>query len=514
MNSFLAAVDLYFAERALAEEPHPKQEHLAFLAAAFALSRQGHLAFSLEMIEEILQSGPVCRTLPPCCATYICEKDGIFYLQKNWACEEEIAHHIQRLSKAALRPISLTLPDILNNEQKTALAHARVHPVSLLCGGPGTGKTFTAAQLIQAFLAEDTEHKMRVAIAAPTGKAVAQLDAYLRRHIGSDKRIRSGTCHALLGIKNESTPPVLFADLLLVDECSMIDAAVFARLLASTLTGTRLILVGDPEQLPAVEAGSIFADLVDSGMLPCAPLQRSLRSDREEILSFAAAIRTADVAAVRQMLKGLRLDLSVNLYEAFSGRFPSFFTHEPAMEELADGFRLLSCMRQGPFGVDAINALFAAQFLKEAKKKSVSGWWGIPILITRNDYGLQLFNGDTGVLVKRLSPSLSLTESSKEDYAVFPALGRTVPALALPAYEWGYCLSVHKSQGSEYDEVVVLIPEGSHVFGREVLYTAVTRARRSIRLAGSLEDIELVIEKSARKISGLSARLKNKIRSL
>jgi exodeoxyribonuclease V alpha subunit len=551
LSSFLDAgvlvpLDLFFAERVLSEEAGQRPEHTAFLAVSFAVFRQGHLAFSLEKMEETLKTLPAkcafdvqglaqmvrhgAESLPPCCAKVVQESEGMFYMQKNGAYEQEIALHIRRLTRAGLPPISLAdPPGLLNTEQKAALENAAAHPMSLLFGGPGTGKTYTAAQVIHAFLAQDREHKMRIAIAAPTGKAVAQLDAYLRHHFTDDKRIRLGTCHALLGLKKETTGEpernILFADLLLIDECSMIDVHVFTRLLASVLEGTRVILVGDPDQLPAVEAGSIFADLVtcaeESGLLPFAKLKRSLRSDRDEILSFAESIRRGNVEGVRHSLDAspsdaiVRVDVELKeprakkvhqyLYDAFKDQFISFFAHEPASTELNTDFRLLSCMRQGPFGVDTLNSFFAAQFLKEAKEHS---GWAIPILITRSDYGLQLFNGDAGFLIKRISSSLSLTEASKEEYALFPARAQKIPALALPAFEWGYCLSVHKSQGSEYDEVFVLIPEGSHVFGREVLYTAATRARRRVRIAGSLEQIEKVVQNSARKISGLSARLK------
>lgn len=153
---------------------------------------------------------------------------------------------------------------------------------------------------------------------------------------------------------------------------------------------------------------------------------------------------------------------------------------------------------------------FAEQFFKNAKDNH---WWALPLLIVRSDYALQLYNGDTGVLVKRISPSLSLNDAAQEDYALFPDRKhkdgyRKISALALPPFEWGYCLSVHKSQGSEYDDVFVLIPPGSEFFGREILYTAATRSKKSLACAGPLDTMEKVIQNSSRKISGLSARLK------
>ncbi len=553
-------LDLFFAERVLSNESVVKEEHMAFLAFLLALSRQGHLAFPLQKLEEILTTLPAkhsydaqllaqwvrsgAQSLPKCCEKIILEAEGVFYLQKNWICEENIAFHISRL----LRTMPSALPSSsdknnglhLNSQQLEAMEHAAQYPLSLLFGGPGTGKTYTAAQLIKAFLALDKEKKMRIIIAAPTGKAVAQLDANVRRILPDESRIRSGTCHALLGLKKdnilENDPTVLFADVILIDECSMIDAALFSRLLASVVEGTRLILIGDPDQLPSVEAGSVFADLVaavqDGVVIPFTQLKESLRSEREEILCFAEHLRTGQSDKAIEMLsdhqsdaiKWKELDLKDNsrqdvyphLWKTYRDRFPSFSVQEPSgndLMQIMDSFRLLSCMRQGHFGVDAINHFFAEQFFKEAV---INSWWAIPVLILRNDYGLQLYNGDTGVLIRRVTQSFSLKDMAQEDYALFPDRKlkngfRHSPALALPSFELSYCLSVHKSQGSEYDEVFILIPQGADVFGREILYTAATRSKRVITCAGSLDVIEKVIQNSARKISGLSARLKEKI---
>ena len=138
-----------------------------------------------------------------------------------------------------------------------------------MTGGPGTGKTYTAVEMIRTFLSSDPDKRLRVAITAPTGKAVAQLDAYLKRCAIEDSRIRFGTLHALLGLKTEKefqTPSLpLFTDLLIVDESSMIDARLFARLLASILKNTRVVFIGDPNQLPPVELGSLPPALRKNG---------------------------------------------------------------------------------------------------------------------------------------------------------------------------------------------------------------------------------------------------------
>jgi exodeoxyribonuclease V alpha subunit len=499
----LLPLDLLFAERVLGGTT--PENALAFLACLCAFSRQGHLALRIEEIPfpqlaEEVRTG--ARALPERCKPFVREMDGIFYLEKNWICEESIATDVLRLLRTPVSEIAVADCSV-NSEQKQAICNALRYPLSILSGGPGTGKTYTAARLIQAFLESMPDPSVRVLIAAPTGKAAAHLEAHVRRLLPSETRIQSGTCHRLLQLTQERFTPrePLQADLILIDECSMIDAALFSQLLGAVLPASRLVLIGDPDQLPAVDAGSVFADLVQSGVCPCVQLTKTLRSDREDILQFAHAIRTGDTALVEELLRHkVQWTEELNCNQHFQERFSLFFEEEPDPEALLSGLdrcRLLSCMRQGPFGVDALNAHFKEELSKMASQHR---YWAIPILIKKNAHSTGLYNGDTGFLVK-----------CAQDYALFPDRAgsfRRIPALALPAYEWGYCLSVHKSQGSEYEEVVVLIPPGSEVFGREVLYTAATRCRRALTCAGSLGVIQKTVQNSARKISGLSARLK------
>lgn len=429
-------IDYLFADRV-----HTGQ-HRELLAQLFAASREGHLAIEVdEVVPQI-----------PC----VVQEGRYLYLEKNYRYQQQIAEHL-------IRMLRTTAP-------------------ALLLGGPGTGKTYTAAQMVRAFAHEG----LHITLAAPTGKAVAQLESSVRRLIGDDKNVRYKTVHALL-------KGPLFEDVVLIDECSMLDVRLFAKLLSALHTGTRLILVGDPDQLPPVEAGSIFTDIAESGVLPCTRLTTCLRTERQEIAAFAECIRTSDVAQARAFLIDQKIGWADMALEEGSKRslYPLLW------EKVKSGVCLLSCMRQGPFGVDALNAYFQEQSVREGMKTS-------PILITRTNHELELYNGDLGTL--------------QDDHALFPdrkttAVLRKIPALALPSYEMGYCLSVHKSQGSEYDEVFVLVPKGSEVFGREMLYTAATRAKKKVAFGGALDEILLVMQKSARKLSALSATLKIKIGS-
>ncbi len=551
----LALIDLAFAKSVLKKLGSTQEEHIALLAVLFALSRQGHLTLdlsadglitSLKLLEiedidffaKLIRKG--AETFPQQGIadaptgrpnTGICRFGNYFYLQKNWVYESEILVNLERL-KNSLPAIALsawTFDPRLNDAQKRAVDNGMRNSLSLLTGGPGTGKTFTAAELVKACLFSlppDQRSHYRIILTAPTGKAVAQLEGNLRKAIGDEAQVRSGTLHSILGIKlhahdDEAKP--LFADLVVVDECSMIDAKIFSRLVASVTSGVRLVLIGDKDQLPPVEAGSVFADLIDTGIFPATELSESLRSDRTEILSLAKYIREGKAEEALSFLsenkeiewtdleeeKKSIPQLYAHLWARCKDRFPSPYLEKPTPEQLMGrlgGFSILSCMRQGSLGVDAVNQYFLSQYLKLAAEGT---WWVAPLMMTRNDHELQLFNGDLGVVVRKVIPNFSLRQFHSEDYTLFHDRKggfRQIPALALNAFEYCYCLSVHKSQGSEYDEALILVPKGSESFGREVLYTAVTRARRKVSLAGSKEILRGAIAISSRKLSGIKER--------
>ncbi len=547
-NGSFSYVDLAFAESVLKQAGNSQEHSAALLAALFALSRQGHLAldaseealpFALQCLNvekqdpfvSLLQEG--IQAFTP--SLWVCREGNHFYLQKNWTQESQILFHLDRLCRSApLVHNGDWAPDPrLNQRQKQAVESGMQHALSLWTGGPGTGKTFTAASLVKACIgatASDHKEPLRLILTAPTGKAASHLEGQLMKE-GLKVHIRSGTLHSILGMKSyfqEGDPDPLFADLIIVDECSMIDAKIFARLLASVQTGTRCVLIGDKDQLPAVEAGSIFADLLDLRVYPTTELTQCLRSESAEILSLAQSIKEGNA---NQVLASLRMQEEVKwidleeekkspsqfytlFWERYQHKFTSSFAQRPTPNQILKHlgeFSILSCVRGGPLGVDALNSYFLNQSLKSVKQDA---WWVAPIMVTRNDYDLQLFNGDLGCIVRRFSEDFSMRQFSIDDCALF--LDRKegfkqIPALALNAFEYSFCQSIHKSQGSEYDEVLILIPKGSEVFGREVLYTAVTRAKKKVALAGSQEVLLQATLRSSRKTSGLKSRLQRSV---
>jgi exodeoxyribonuclease V alpha subunit len=568
-------IDLAFAESVLKKLNSEKEEHAAILVVLFALCRQGHLTLDLseaglcfvfqllsvvdtDALKELLHLGTATFPLQGIAEVehfndhphaWICRMGTYYYLQKNWVYESKILKHIERLNRhTPVIPLypnwGITLPQReprLNKAQTQAIENAIVNSLSLITGGPGTGKTFTAAELVKICLnstSTDNREQMRIILTAPTGKAVSQLEGNLKSILGSEAAIRAGTLHAMLGIKTqideEEEMHPLFADLIIVDECSMIDAKIFSQLLSRVPNGARLVLIGDKDQLPPVEAGSIFADLLEANVYPSVSLSECLRSDCSEILTLSHHIKQGNASSAFELLnQGATLfwidlgksektsaQLCADLWEQYHERFLysnqgiNYYSQKPLPEQIYSSlwrFGLLSSIRKGDLGVDAINRYFLHQSIKKIPQGS---WAVFPIMITRNNYELQAYNGDLGFLVRKLTPGFSLRQFELDDYILLcdrKSGLRQIAALNLSSFEYSYCISVHKSQGSEYDEVVIVIPPGSESFGREVLYTAVTRARHKVTLICSQDLFLKACAMSSRKISGLRSRICNSI---
>ena len=496
----LSEVDIFFAENLLKNFPGATGENRQFLATLLAWSRLGHLCLD--------STDPGALTLPPALVDTtddpwpnqpIKRQGTTFYLQKNWVYETRFLNHLRRLLKQKEENKVDIGEERATSEQKEAIRKALALSFSVIAGGPGTGKTFTAARIVELFLEKNPA--ARICLAAPTGKAARQLG----RNLSPKAQLEISTLHALLGLHRESDfmeePSPLMADLLLVDECSMIDARLFSYLLSAVRADTHLVLMGDPHQLPAVDSGSLFADLVDllKSHFPhhLSLLTKPLRSDRREILEIMEAIEAGELPEKYISPLGSQEEIIRTAVAQFSRTFAD----EPDPDALFAAqkeFCLLSCLRKGPFGADALNEAIASRMQQKKQAKEVVA---VPILITRSDEELDLYNGDVGML---------LHTGAEEEWALFgPAPYRKIKASTLPPYEFAYCLSVHKSQGSEYENVLLLAPPGSENFGREILYTGATRAKKSLKIYGDAQELKALVERPSRKISALHARVKS-----
>lgn len=467
----------------------------------------------------------------------LCQYQNCFYVHRHWFLESLFMDQLQRHVSSPLQLeidmhaveqaiLSLQQQRKLLPEQGKAIFNGCCYPLTLITGGPGTGKTYTAGQLIKVFwtqLTPEQQKNCEIAIAAPTGKAVANLQSSLGKmaaEIEGFPSICAKTIHLLLGLKGSTRRSVpLTADIIIIDECSMMDVRLMAYFFESIKPGARVIMLGDPYQLPSVEAGSLFSDMIhskDHFGISSVHLKTCLRTELRSIIEFAERINQGDAEGV---LAALKKNEEIMLYDLPSegkleGKFvrelakffPSYYENLVDDQEILNHFqtvRVLSPKRDGYYGVDSLNAALVKVILKT---NYANGWIAVPIMITHNDYQRHLFNGETGVLMRKLP----LQDSSEQDYAIFPSREnegtRRLSASMLPRYEYAYCLSVHKSQGSEFDRIVLMMPEGAEIFGREVFYTAVTRARKRVDIYGSTHTLTKTLSEKMNRVSGIDVR--------
>lgn len=466
--------------------------------------------------------------------------------------------------RAALQPF-FKLDGELPDWQAVAALTGLVSPLTVITGGPGTGKTTTVLWLLAAWIGlrlAAGDAPPRIHLAAPTGKAAARLSESLRVRVAElditdDVRaaipVTASTLHRLLGVRRGSSRfhhhagHPLNTDLVVVDEVSMVDLPLMAKLLDALPPTARLVLLGDRDQLASVEAGNVLAAVCaaagEDAMSPsraalvkavtgtsveAAPvespfadavigLRRSHRFGHDSGLGRVAAhIRDGEVDILRQELAtdafaDVLLDSVAaqhpveTLVEAYLDRFAELAACDDSQQALqrADKFRILTAMRDGPSGNRTLNAAFE-QALRQRLGVAPDqvDYPGRLLLVTRNDYGTELFNGDIGIVLGDAEGTLR---------AWFPAADGSVRKLALaalPECESAYAMTIHKSQGSEFDEVAIVLPrEDARVLSRELLYTAVTRARTHVHLIASDAVLAATISRSTRRFSGLADRL-------
>ncbi|HEY0879750.1 MAG TPA: exodeoxyribonuclease V subunit alpha, partial [Zeimonas sp.] len=485
--------------------------------------------------------------------------DDALYLQRLWRAEQRLAERVAELDVPA--PLgepsavagvvdSLFAPAEADDAQRRALLRALGHRLTLLSGGPGTGKTTTLARLLVAFarLAPDA----RVAFAAPTGKASARLgqslsDQLARLDPSGELRARlpeaGMTVHRLLGRRAGGAvaapawdqPPSLDYDLVLVDEASMLDIEIAAALVSAAGPNVRLVLAGDRDQLASVEAGAVFADLCASAGDAMVELERNHRQkDAAHIVELAVQVRDASLLAREGARCGpapfrwpeaialRRPDPAAIVDDALAAwaevREAIDARASPALVLAAcERHRVLTALRRGPLGSVALNHRIAAAVRRHAgrsgaRPSTFAPWYaGRLVLVTANRPTLGLFNGDVGVCV----PGPGADDDAGSDLVVaFADAGapRLFPVAQMPACEDAWAMTVHKSQGSEFESVaLVLAPHGHALNTRELVYTGITRARNRLAMWAESDAVEAAAltrtERHGRLAQRLAARI-------
>ncbi|MEM7435686.1 MAG: exodeoxyribonuclease V subunit alpha, partial [Myxococcota bacterium] len=405
--------------------------------------------------------------------------------------------------------------------------NALEHRVSVLCGGPGTGKTTTVAA-IAAFLVESHRRGGRfdpkVLLLAPTGKAAGRLGGAVVRAkamLDADEKVlacipdEATTLHRALGMRRQGLsfrrgPDLpLDADLVIVDEASMVDLSLMRQLLISIGPNATLLIVGDPDQLSSVEAGSVLRDLVRADAETwwkghVTTLTTTYRYDRAAALGrLVGAVRSGDIASVHALLEVHPTDVALGDVNELDTELDDAARRWAHILEPRDpdkhfarrgGFVVLSPFRRGPFGTVALGHQIAEKLPRERSATR-------PIILDENRHELGLYNGDLGVTFDRDGSTWAAVERA-------PGVITELAAVRLPRYAAGFALSVHKAQGSEFDDVLVVLPEQPNpLLTRELLYTAVSRARSGVRLVGTREIIAHTLSQRARRFSGLVDRI-------
>ena len=510
--------------------------------------------------------------------------DGVrLYLFRYWNYETRLAHALKNMANARIetfdepqlkKSFDRIFPRIDGDGkketdwQKVAVFSSLRNRLCIISGGPGTGKTFTVAKILALIIEQSGNDTLNIALTAPTGKAAARLQEAIKEAkatLNCSEAVKAAipeeasTLHRLLKTIpyspyfrfSEDNP--LPYDVVVIDEASMVDLALFSKLTQALRPQSRLILLGDKDQLASVEAGSVLGDICDTGNVHrfseafIDVCRRVTGENFTENHSFPTSENISD--CIVQLTRSYRFDetsgihavsRAVNAGEAdntldfikkgtygdihwrnlprpdeliryledwITGRYDVYLKAADPVEafDLFSRSRILCALREGPYGIHNLNILIERIMQKKGLIERSGRWYpGRPVMITRNDYNLRLFNGDIGIAMQ--------TQGSDGELRVFfsgtEGSLRSFPPLRLPDHETVYAMTVHKSQGSEFDEILFVTPDrDTRVMTRELIYTAITRAREKIQVWGKEDVFLTAIQRRIHRSSGLREAL-------
>lgn len=477
------------------------------------------------------------RQLPPDCLSWedlaahaplllVTKGRPRLYLSRYWQYERQLEArirkglHIPANATPVRPPDCLFAADQMDSLQYQAVAKALTLPLSLIAGGPGTGKTTIAVKVLAAKLLQNPD--ATILMAAPTGKAAARMkeaientlpNLSLDAPVGDKIRsIAASTIHRLLGARpvspdflhNRANP--LTCDFLVIDEASMIDLPLMAKLLDAVGEHTSVLLIGDPFQLPSVEVGSIFGDIIQSTDVAPAitTLTENFRAREAKLIIDLCTLindRKLPPDAVMEWLRHTKTgdmvswvpihqpaDMETLIKLAADSYREVVNSDAPPLQRLANAskLRVLTPLRKGAFGMNSLNRKIEQRLRSESRL----------LIITSNDAEVGLFNGDVGLLCNDPAPKVYFSERSAP-----------LSPLRIPAHESAYVMTGHRAQGSEFDWVHIILPTDAHcpLLTREWLYTAISRAKKGVTLWASDAAIRACLQSSPTRNSGLLA---------
>jgi exodeoxyribonuclease V alpha subunit len=457
----------------------------------------------------------------------VLDSDHRLYFSKYFDFQNRLAQNIGQRVFSKLSPMDEAIIDEMirsyftstsspSQGQRTAVKNALLKPFTIISGGPGTGKTYVTTLIKKIFLSYAEKQGLtepKIICVAPTGKAASKMD-------------QGHTIHSVLKpLKNSpgfyyNKNNQLQADMVIIDEASMIDILLLTRLLEALPMTAKVIILGDKNQLSSIQAGSVFNDICNvKALSPHIFLfEYNFRSKgKTGIENLSKAINDSDVKGVEDILtsgryndvvfenlrgKGL-VDTSVNRF-ILKG-YKSFVmadTIEAALNEL-DEFKILCAHNSGEFGTLQVNHL-CEKILQAENNFDIQNRPKRVIMVNTNDYKRGLFNGDTGIAFDKkegINTFFKQLDNTLKQYR----------ASDLPGFDTAFAITIHKSQGSEFNTVLMILPDHiSPVVTRQLLYTGITRAKTKIIIVGNLEIVKKAITICVKRNSGLSARLEKK----